>query len=334
MANPYINVWHAKVGDKARIYVKNLPIEGEAWIEPHGTGLRAVFGGRHPAVSEAELIGVVERLTGCDTRVWADLLAAAESRPKGTRGRGPGQMAASRRGDVPTSGSWTDADAAKLDPNVMTHPLTQEITIIVDDREPAEFVDRLRKVRNLKVEIASLPTGDFLLPGKAIIERKTSADFAASILEKRIFTQAERLAVADLRGIILLEGNVFDQGNIGLEAITGMLTYLSTLGISLVPTLSIEHSVYTLVTYIKQMAQGLGYEIALRGPKPKSDPMRQAKFVVEGFPGVSANLAKILIDHFGSLARLANSSLTELSAVPGIGPSRAKSIYETLHVGE
>lgn len=334
MATPGINVWRAKAGNMVRIYVKNLPIEGQAWIEPRGAGYRGVFDGNHSGMSETELLGIVEKLTGCATGVWSELLDAAESRPKAPRGREQGQMAASRRSGIPTSKSWTDSDALKLDPNVMTYPLTEEFTIIVDDREPAEFVDRLRNVRNLKVEIASLPTGDFLLPGKAIIERKTAADFAASIMEKRIFNQAERLAMADLRGIILLEGNVYQQGNISLESITGLLSYLSTLGISLMPTLSLEHSVYTLVTYIKHMTQGLGYEIPLHGPKPKADPMKQAKFVAAAFPGISANLAKVLIDHFGSLVRFANSSLAELSAVPGIGPSRAKSIYETLHAGE
>jgi DNA excision repair protein ERCC-4 len=331
MANPTINVWRAKVGNRVRIYVKNLPVEGQAWIEPRGNGYRGHFDGDPLGISEAELIAVVEGLTGCNTGIWADLLAAADAQPKVPRGREQGQMAASRRSGVPTSKSWTDSDALKLDPNVMTYPLIEEVTIVVDDREPAEFVDRLRTVRNLKVEIASLTTGDFLLPGKAIIERKTAADFAASIIEKRIFSQADRLAMADLRGVIMLEGNVYQQGNLSLESITGMVSYLSTLGISIIPTLSIEHSVYTLVTFIKQMSQGLGYEIALRGPKPKDDPVKQAKFIVEGFSGISANLAKVLIEHFGSLFDLANASVAELSDVPGIGPSRAKSIYETIH---
>jgi ERCC4-type nuclease len=334
VANPSLNVWRAKVGEKVRIYVQNLPIEGKAWVERSGAGTKGVFDGNHAGMTEADLLKTVEELAGCSPLAWSEFLDAVESKPKAPRGREQGQMAASRRGGVPTSKSWSTIDALKLDPNVMAHPLTEEVTIIVDDREPAEFVDRLRQVRNLKVEIASLPTGDFLLPGKAIIERKTNVDFAASIIEKRIFTQAERLAVADLRGIILLEGNVYDQDNLSLESITGMLTYLSTLGISLMPTLSIEHSVYTLVTYIKQMTQGLGYEIALRGPKHKGDPMQKAKFVVEGFPGISANLAKVLLDHFGSIVKLSNSSLAELSAVPGIGPARALAIHETLHARE
>ncbi|MCS4089980.1 ERCC4 domain-containing protein [Rhizobium sp. BK176] len=331
MANPTINVWRAKVGNRVRIYVKNLPMEGQAWIEPRGTGLRGGFDGDPSGMSEAELIEIVENITECRTGNWADLLAAADSMPKSGRGRAEGKMAASRRSGIPSAKSWTDNDALKLDPNAMTHPLKSEATIIVDDREPAEFVDRLRNVRHLKVEIASLETGDFLIPGKAIIERKTGADLVASILERRLFTQADRLAEAGLRGVLMLEGNVYQQGNISLESITGTLSHLSTLGISIIPTLSLEHSAYTLVTFVKHMTQGLGYEINLHGSKPKDDLVEEARYALASFGGISANLAKVLHDHFGSIAEFANASVADLSAVPGIGPARAKKVFDILH---
>jgi len=194
------------------------------------------------------------------------------------------------------------------------------------------MVDRLRRVTNLKVEIASLETGDYLVPGKLLIERKTSVDLVQSVVEesKRMFSQTDRVAASGMRGVLLLEGDIYRQTNMQLPAITGTLSYLSVIqGISVFPTLSIEHSAYTIVKLVRHAVQGLGYDLSLRGSGPK-DPAAASAFVVEGIPGVSAATARSLLAAFGSVAGLCAASLEELRAVPGVGPKRAQLIYDTL----
>ena len=53
-----------------------------------------------------------------------------------------------------------------------------------------------------------------------------------------------------------------------------------------------------------------------------------AAFLLEGLPGVSANLARRLLKHFGSAQAVANATEAELRSAEGIGPSKAKAIVE------
>lgn len=217
----------------------------------------------------------------------------------------------------------------------MVHPLTRQTVIVVDDREPGEMVDRLRGVENLKVEIASLETGDYVVPGKLVIERKTAADLVTSVIEesKRVFWQTDRVASSGMRGVLLLEGDLYRQTNMSLPAITGTLSYLSVIqGISVFPTLSLEHSAYVIVKLVRHATEGLGYDLALRGSGPK-EPPEAAAFVLEGIPGVSSTTAKALIAAFGSVSGVCSASVEQLREVPGVGPKRARLIHETLRAG-
>jgi Fanconi anemia group M protein len=195
------------------------------------------------------------------------------------------------------------------------------------------MVDMLRTVRNLDVRIASIDTGDYVVDdGKLVIERKTIADFASSVTDKRIFLQAERIAALGVRGVLLVEGNIYQQTTMSLESITGALSWLTTQGITVQHTLSIRHTAHFITKLTRHAVEGLGYDIPYRTMGPK-DPAGAAAFVIEGVPGVSTALSKLLHQVFGSVAGLCRAELADLLAVPGIGPAKAKMIYETLRAG-
>ena len=54
--------------------------------------------------------------------------------------------------------------------------------------------------------MARLTVGDYLINDEVLIERKTLADFAASLVDGRLFPQAARLARDDHRSLMLIEG--------------------------------------------------------------------------------------------------------------------------------
>jgi Fanconi anemia group M protein len=195
------------------------------------------------------------------------------------------------------------------------------------------MVDWFRRVENLNVEIASLETGDYLIPDKIVIERKTVADFALSLVEdrKRLFNQTNRIALSGMRGILILEGNIYTQTSLPLNNITGTLSYLVAIqGMTLYQTLSMNHSADMIVKLLRHSVHGLGYDLGLRAAAPK-DPSKAAAFVLEGIPGVSAATAKTLMETFGSIVGVAGASVSDLRNVSGIGPKRATKIYDTLH---
>ncbi len=59
----------------------------------------------------------------------------------------------------------------------------------------------------------------------------------------------------------------------------------------------------------------------------------QRKSALDGIPGVGPSRKKELLKHFGSLKRVKNASLKEISALKGISDKVAKNIYRTLHSG-
>ena len=69
-------------------------------------------------------------------------------------------------------------------------------------------------------------------------------------------------------------------------------------------------------------------------PAPKEETLRgRQTFILEGFPGISANLARRMLDYFGSLKRIFEASEEELASVKGIGPTKAKRMRELIGAG-
>jgi Fanconi anemia group M protein len=322
--------WRSTTNNYERVFVNGLPVTGKVWLVWKSNGLAVEFERGVTGVDVNDVLAAAEELAGGPPSSWREFYLAVENQPKATRGSKPGTKASSRR----TSGvsEYTAIDMEDIAVDIKTHPLTQPVTIYVDDREPGEMVDMLRSVRNLTVEVATLETGDYVVEGKLIIERKTIADFVTSVSGKRLFLQAERIGELGVRGVLLIEGNIYQQTNMTLESITGALSWLTIQGISIIHTVSMKHSAHLIAKLTRHAVEGLGYEIPYRTLGPK-DPSGAAAFVIEGIPDISTALSKQLLKSFGSVARLCQAEMPDLLAVPGIGPSKAKKIYETLRAG-
>jgi ERCC4-type nuclease len=70
----------------------------------------------------------------------------------------------------------------------------------------AALVDLLRQCAEFEVRMEHLTIGDYDIDGGITVERKTYADFATSLIDGRLFTQAAILARCPHRPVILLEG--------------------------------------------------------------------------------------------------------------------------------
>jgi ERCC4-type nuclease len=71
----------------------------------------------------------------------------------------------------------------------------EKVEIAVDDRErPSGVAAELEKADGVLVKIEHLTLGDYCVDGAVLIERKTAADFAASLIDGRLFGQAGRMA--------------------------------------------------------------------------------------------------------------------------------------------
>jgi len=114
------------------------------------------------------------------------------------------------------------------------------------------------------------------------------------------------------------------------QQVIGAMSFLGVIqALSVWQTTGPVCTAYTIVKLATHFCNGLGYELALRQHKPSSLLDAQS-YVLEGCPGVNAELARRLLQHFGSVAGVARADLATLRAVPGIGPKKAQRIAEVL----
>lgn len=204
-------------------------------------------------------------------------------------------------------------------------------TIIVDSRESRSGLTL--KLQSLGVDVVSeeLECGDYVLADGFVVERKTANDFVISIQDRRIFTQAPVMKSAYKRCVVVVEGDVFATRSVmAPEAILGAISWLSVLeGIPVLTTRDTAQTAQLLLTMHRHAVEGLGYDIALRGAKPK-DRSVQSQYLVEGLQGIGPTAARKLLAVFGSAHAVFNADAAALRAVAGIGPKTVVAIRETL----
>lgn len=206
-------------------------------------------------------------------------------------------------------------------------------TLYADSREKRSGIAiRLRQL-GLTVRTRQLPVGDYALPGKFVVERKEANDFATSIMSGHLFQQAELLAGHQDRAIIVLEGPADEiYSSIASESVVGAISALLLFyDIAVAPSPSPDYTARLIGRLVRHSLDGLGYEIPTRKDKPQYDG-GAALFLVEGLPGVGPEMARKLLGHFGSPARIFAASADELKAVKGVGPKTIAAIHSVLHV--
>ena len=99
--------------------------------------------------------------------------------------------------------------------------------IAADDRErPSGVPEALEEHPDVEVTIRRLTLGDYQVDNTLIVERKTLADFAISVIDGRLFTQASRLTrIKRARTCLILEGTPkqYPDPAISREAMQGAL---------------------------------------------------------------------------------------------------------------
>src|SRR5580692_10811068 len=105
----------------------------------------------------------------------------------------------------------------------------EKVQVVVDDRErPSGVVPELEKLGRVVVKIEHLSLGDYCIDGAVLIERKTAADFAQSLMEGRLFSQAARISSSPFRPAYIIEGTSTEWAGLGVsrEALQGALVTL------------------------------------------------------------------------------------------------------------
>ncbi|MBI3735674.1 Hef nuclease, partial [Candidatus Sumerlaeota bacterium] len=79
--------------------------------------------------------------------------------------------------------------------------------VVLDDRERASGLgSALAKILGRAPKIERLSAGDILVARRYLIERKTTEDFAASVLDGRLFNQIAQMREQRFEPVLILEG--------------------------------------------------------------------------------------------------------------------------------
>ena len=208
--------------------------------------------------------------------------------------------------------------------------------ISIDSKEPTRLKTLLKK-KGVETKGEYLHIGDYLLPGSTIVERKTNADFLASIFDKRIWIQAKNMTQYDHPIIAIIVGDkwkdfYFRKGH-----------HIHKVWLSTVATLTCRYNI-SVVTFSDEdefldYLKALDNKLSSEKESVRFDPIaRKANSIEErkentlcAADGVSVKTAKQILECFGSVKNVANETIEGLQKIKGIGKKTAKNIYEVFN---
>jgi ERCC4-type nuclease len=203
------------------------------------------------------------------------------------------------------------------------------VRVVVDHRERVCDVPRaLEGLEEVRVEFEALTVGDYLVDNRLLFERKTFADFVASIKDGRLFRQACRLASSEHTAAVILEGGSLKAVSRGMrrEALQGALISLSFIfGIPVLRSLRAEETA-NLMLYAARQVRAFSIGAVRRSGKIPKRKRRAQMFLLQGLPGVGRKRATSLLDAFGSVEAVMGADIGELVTVEGIGTATAEAI--------
>lgn len=211
----------------------------------------------------------------------------------------------------------------------------QPIRIWVDDREArgSGIAARLVEMEGVSVAVKRLRTGDYLIEGKAVLERKRVPDFLESLRQGRLFSQASRLAASPLRSFLILEGQPGDWRWAGVtrEGIQGALVSLAVgFGIPVLRSQDEDETVQLILFTARQFHSAA--RVAIRRPARRIHGKRARQvYILTGIPRVGPARAMRLLDQFGTIAGVMAASPEALTEVEGIGTKTAQHIHWAVH---
>jgi len=208
-----------------------------------------------------------------------------------------------------------------------------KIQIIADDREQkGGVIEALKSMQEVSLEIKRIPVGDYLVDKRFVFERKTLQDFSISIVQGRLFSQAQNLAKYDCHPVMILEGTSKDIAEYGVsrEAVQGAIITISIIyGIPILRAKDSGETAKLMVQTAKQAVRTASGGIQRQGYHPKGKKARQM-FILQGLPGIGRRKAELLIEKFGSVEAVVNAKSEDLSTVYGMGEKTIEDIKNVL----
>jgi DNA excision repair protein ERCC-4 len=196
--------------------------------------------------------------------------------------------------------------------------------MLFDHREGRSGIPAALSAAGIEVRPEQLPAGDYIVSERLVVERKTGADLAASIKDRRLFEQIDRLNASFEAVVLVVEGEPVHMSPASWQ---GALARALASGASVLRTDGPADTASWLARFHRLEGKPPSEVRARPSPRrPTTDLGAVAEDVLRCMPGVSSVGARRLLQHFGSLRGVFAADERELREVTGIGPVRGAAL--------
>ncbi len=202
-----------------------------------------------------------------------------------------------------------------------------ELQVYVDHREARSGVTRELSNLGVNVHPTALPVADYQVGANIAVERKSTKDFVSSLIDKRMYKQAQELVENFQNPLIILEGQDIYSSGLHPNAIRGALASLAVdFNIPIIPTRSPEDTAAMIHRLAVRESDKEFKDVQIRTERKPLTLQEQQLFIVESLPNVGPVTARNLLEEFNSVDRIFRASADELKNVGGIGDKIASNI--------
>ena len=204
------------------------------------------------------------------------------------------------------------------------------LVVIADHREIPSGVPPALEKLGVRVELATLPAGDYVVRTQTEIERKTVRDLHSAVASSRFWQQLNRLRASAQYPIVVVEGQNLDAGPLSKSGVRGALVALGDRGIPVIRSTGPDDTALWIrsIALSRTPRKRVWVRPPYRRPTGSRDGIEVSMLCA--IPLVTLPAARALVARFGSIRSIAQATPAELRAVPGIGPRRADAVHRAL----
>jgi ERCC4-type nuclease len=202
--------------------------------------------------------------------------------------------------------------------------------VVADVFERGSGVPAALQRLGARVSVEPLTAGDYRIGGGVLVERKTVADLHGSLGRGRLWAQVGKIRDEAVTPILLVEGDDLDAGPRHPNAVRGALLAIFELGIGVLWSRDPADS----ARWLHRLAVRHARKTSARRPLAVSEAPAPGVEVLAAVPGISTQIARVLLDRFGSIAGLLEAGPERWAEVDGIGAVRAHALAAALLNGD
>ncbi|MCL2550505.1 MAG: helix-hairpin-helix domain-containing protein, partial [Methanimicrococcus sp.] len=236
--------------------------------------------------------------------------------------------------NMPPVRSHVFSDNFETDDLVFDDPKEPVLRILADSREMKSGILRRLEAQGLLLKTAKLDVADYVISDDMAVERKTAADFTASLIDgkRNLFSQLIDLSRAYKKPVLIVEG--MDEtagGSMNQNSIRGALLSIEIdLNVSIFYTKDEDETALLLKMMAKKEQIAGKKTVNPHGKKPAKTTGEQQEYVLSSISGIGPHAARLLLNEFGSLNNIFNASEEDLCRMKGIGKKTARRIREVV----